>query len=183
MEKIPPTRKAYPSKACRWCLFSTKQRKEVRKHCVGCDEKPGLHDGACYNNWHNMKKAELDAEDAPRDQQFMRPPDQVAPVRPVQQPTPPPVFSPLQTRGQRGRRDTQAGPSTGTSQLPQAGPSTGTSQLPQAGPSTQAEPSKKRPRREPAKKLPDGSYLMTDIESDADNLMSLDESYDADDSE
>ena len=216
--KIPPTTKKNPTKACRECYRENKKRREVSKHCVGCHDKPGLHDGDCYNKYHDRLRDELEAEDAPR--QPIRPQarsPQVAPAQPIRPParsTPevaPPqrIFplarSPPLTRSRRGRRGgiqtapqtsrahttEVAGPS-GLQPAPQASgrqiasrtskasredvaSSSGSTRvlrarrpMPSSSTSSRAPPSK-RPHREPAKKRLDGSYIMTDVESDPDD--------------
>ena len=115
LEKIPPTKKQNPTKPCREC-YRDKKRKEVRKHCVGCPDKPGLHDGDCFNKYHDRLRAELEAQDSPPEpirHPARSPP--VAPPQPIRPPARSPPVAPPQpslllarspplTQSRRGRR-------------------------------------------------------------------------------
>ena len=58
LTKIPFTTKKNPAKVCRQCSYEKKGRKESSRHCLSCPDKPGLHEGDCFNKYHMRMEAE-----------------------------------------------------------------------------------------------------------------------------
>ena len=187
---IPPTeKKKNPTRRCRQCYFTFGERHEVRWCCVGCIGLPALHQGSCFDEFHQR---EFSPPVARRTREARRVvasppiPRRTSSRVAADQPQPASVAGPSGHQGAPSSRSEAPEAVPGPSGLQDA--SASRSEAPEAvvqatTPSRRGATSRrkkifaqsrdrKRPRRDTAKKAPDGQYILpsTDSESDPDDL-------------